>query len=84
MGGMEPNSKERTWIDFSIEGRDIVWKRSFRMSRTLSAIAWSSFDQSRSTDMVCRSVEWRRKGEVVRRRGIVGMLFDDHEVCVVI
>ena len=57
MGGMEPNSKERTWIDFRIEGRDIVWKRSFRMCRTLSAIAWSSFDQSRSTDMMCRSLE---------------------------
>lgn len=51
VGGMDPNSKETTWIDFNIEGRDRVWKRSLRKSRTLSAITSSNLFQSKSTDI---------------------------------
>jgi hypothetical protein len=51
VGGMEPNSKERTWMDFSMEGRGRFRNRSLRKSHTFCASASSSFDQSRSTDM---------------------------------
>ena len=52
VGGIDPNSKVRISIDLSIDGRGRFLKRSLRKSRTLSAMAASNLDQSRSTDMV--------------------------------
>ena len=49
---MDPNSKDKISIDLSIDGRETFRKRSLRKSRTFSAIASSSFNQSRSTDML--------------------------------
>jgi len=50
-GGIEPKSKETTWMDLSIEGRGRDWNLSLRKSLTLFASSSSSFDQSISMDM---------------------------------
>jgi hypothetical protein len=63
VGGTEPNSKERIWIDFSIDGRGRLWNRSLRKSRTVSAIASSSFVQSKSTDISVKRLRARELDE---------------------